>query len=89
LKEALSIGTGNAVAANSKIDGYFGNAAIKILKPEKIRKATDLLGKMGYQKEMDDFVLRMYEAFKPEVASSRKDPAARVSDLLRTDFGGK
>jgi RNA binding exosome subunit len=62
LKEALSIGTGNAVSATSKTDGYFGNQAIKILVPEKIRKVGDVLGKVGYQKEVDDFVLSMNRA---------------------------
>ncbi len=62
LKEALSIGTGNAVTATSKTDGYFGNQAIKILMPEKIRKVADVLGKVGYQKEVDDFVLSMNRA---------------------------
>lgn len=192
LKEALSIGTGNAVAATSKVDGYFKNAAIKIVMPEKIRKVADVMAKVGYQKEVDEFVLsmnraaekaaplartffvdaikqmtfedarkilegsdtaatdyfksktfgKMYEAFKPEVSSSmntvgvtrsykkmmdkyaalpfadaesldldryvttkaldgifhmvgqeemkiRKDPAARVTDLLKTVFGGR
>ena len=62
LKEALSIGTGDAVAATSKINGYYGNQAIKILMPEKIRKVADVLGKVGYQKEVDDFVLSMNRA---------------------------
>jgi Protein of unknown function (DUF4197) len=62
LKEALSIGTGNAVTATSKTDGYFGNQAIKILMPDKIQKAADVVGKMGYQKEVDDFVLSMNRA---------------------------
>jgi Protein of unknown function (DUF4197) len=62
LKEALSIGTGHAVAATSRTDGYFGNQAIKILMPEKIRKVTDVLGRVGYQKEVDDFVLSMNRA---------------------------
>jgi len=62
LKEALSIGTGHAVTATSKANGYFGNQAIKILMPEKIRKVADVLGKVGYQKEVDDFVLSMNRA---------------------------
>jgi hypothetical protein len=62
LKEALSIGTGHAVTATSKTNGYFGNQAIKILMPEKIQKVADLLGRMGYQKEVDDFVLSMNRA---------------------------
>jgi len=37
LKEALKIGTGNAVNLTGKMDGYFLNQAIKILMPEKLR----------------------------------------------------
>lgn len=62
LKEALSIGTGNAVTSTSKTNGYFGNQAIKILMPEKIRKVASVLGKVGYQEEVDDFVLSMNRA---------------------------
>jgi len=62
LKEALSIGTGNAVTATSKTNGYFGNQSIKIPMPEKIRRIGDVLGKVGYQKEVDDFVLSMNRA---------------------------
>jgi hypothetical protein len=62
LKEALSVGTNNAVKNVSKMDGYFGNEAIKILLPEKIRKVGDVLRTVGYQKEVDDFVLSMNRA---------------------------
>src|SRR5512135_2110311 len=62
LKEALDIGTKKAVKEVSKTDGYFGNEAIKILLPEKIRKAGDLLSTVGYKKEVDDFVLSMNRA---------------------------
>ena len=62
LKEALSIGTGNAVTATSKTNGYFGNKTIKILMPDKIQKVADVLGRVGYQKEVDDFVLSMNRA---------------------------
>jgi len=62
LKEALSIGTGHAVTATSKTNGYFGNQAIKILMPDKIQKVAGVLGKVGYQKEVDDFVLSMNRA---------------------------
>jgi hypothetical protein len=62
LKEALSIGTKNAVKSVSKTDGYFSNKAIKILMPEKIQSAADMLAKVGYQKEVDSFVLSMNRA---------------------------
>ena len=62
LKEALSIGTENAVKSVSRVDGYFGNKVIKILMPEKIQKVADVMKKVGYQKEVDDFVLSMNRA---------------------------
>ena len=62
LKEALTVGTGNAVTSTSKLDGYFANQAIKILMPEKIQKVADLAGKFGYQKQVDEFVLSMNRA---------------------------
>jgi hypothetical protein len=62
LKEALQIGTANAVNSVSKADGYFSNRLIKILLPDNIQRAADVLGKMGYQKQVDDFVLAMNRA---------------------------
>jgi hypothetical protein len=62
LEEALATGTTRAVKAVSHRDGYFGNQMIKILMPEKIRSTADLLGRFGFQKEADDFVLSMNRA---------------------------
>jgi len=62
LKEALSIGTENAVKNVSQVDGYFTNQMIKILIPEKIQKVADILKKVGYQKQVDDFILSMNRA---------------------------
>jgi hypothetical protein len=72
LKEALSIGTGNAVAETSKVDGYFKNAAIKILLPKKIRKVGDILGRVGFQKEVDEFVLGMNRAAETAAPQAKK-----------------
>src|SRR5512133_2645338 len=62
LKEALATGTTRAVTAVSQQDGYFNNQMIKILLPEKVRTAADLLGKFGFQRQVDDFVLSMNRA---------------------------
>ncbi len=72
LKEALSIGTDKAVKNLSQVDGYFGNQVIKILMPEKIQKVADILREIGYQKQVDDFVLSMNRAAEkaaPQAAS--------------------
>lgn len=62
LKEALSVGTKNAVNKVSQTDGYLANDAIKILMPEKIQKVADVLKKVGYQKQVDDFITSMNRA---------------------------
>jgi hypothetical protein len=62
LKEALATGTGNAVQSLSKTDGYFSDAAVKILMPGKMQQAADVLKKAGYQREVDDFILSMNRA---------------------------
>ncbi|NPU84083.1 MAG: DUF4197 domain-containing protein [Syntrophaceae bacterium] len=62
LKEALAVGTKNAVKAVSKKDGYFGNALVKILLPEKIQKVADTVARLGFQEQVDRFVLSMNRA---------------------------
>jgi len=72
LKEALTIGADKAVKNVSQTDGYFGNQLIKVLMPEKIQKVADVLKKVGYQKEVDDFILSMNRAAEkaaPQAAS--------------------
>jgi hypothetical protein len=72
LKEALSIGSGNAVMSTSKLDGYFANQAIKILLPEKIQTVADVLKKVGYQKQVDAFVLTMNRAAENAAPKARQ-----------------
>jgi hypothetical protein len=62
LKEALSIGTENAVKSVSKTDGYFSNQMVKILLPDKIQKVADVVAKMGFQEQVDSLILSMNRA---------------------------
>lgn len=62
IKEALSIGLTNAVGLASRPDGFFGNALIKILLPEKLRPVEKALRFVGGAKLIDDFVLGMNRA---------------------------
>jgi hypothetical protein len=71
LKEALAVGTGNAVQMLSKSNGYFGDSAVKILMPEKMQKAAEVLKKAGYQKEVDDFILSMNRAAEQAAPKAR------------------
>jgi len=62
LKEALKVGTENAVNFTGKTDGYFLNQAIKILMPEKLRTFEKGLRAVGYGPQVDEFVLSMNRA---------------------------
>ena len=62
LKEALHIGTENAVNFTGKKDGYFLNQAIKILMPEKLRTFEKGLRAVGYGPQVDEFILSMNRA---------------------------
>ncbi len=62
LREALSVATRKAVDKVSAVDGYLGNPEIKIPFPEKIRTVADVLGKVGFQRQVDEFVLSMNRA---------------------------
>ena len=62
LKEALKIGTENAVHFTGKTDGYFLNQVIKILMPEKLKTFEKGLRAVGYGPQVDEFVLSMNRA---------------------------
>ena len=62
LKEALSIGTGNAVSKASQEDGYFKNTQIRIPLPANITKMEEILDAAGMGQQVDDFTLSMNRA---------------------------
>jgi hypothetical protein len=72
LKEALKIGTGNAVSLTGKSDGYFKNEAIKILMPEKLAAVEKGLRAVGYGPQVDELVLSMNRAAE-KAAPAAKD----------------
>ncbi len=62
LKEALKVGTENAVRLTGRTDGYFRNEAIKILMPKGLRNLEQPLRAIGYGPQIDEFVLSMNRA---------------------------
>lgn len=62
LKEALQIGSANAVQTVSKIDGYYKNPKIKIPLPNSIQKVESVLRAVGYGKKVDELSLSMNRA---------------------------
>ena len=62
LKEALQVGTENAVRSTGRPDGYFGNPKIRIPMPEKLQTMEKGLRTVGYGDQVDEFVLSMNRA---------------------------
>ncbi len=93
LKEALAVGTENAVRSLAKPDGYFANEAVKILMPKNIQRVADVARMAGYQTQVDEFVLSMNraaEAAAPQAAKYFGDAirAMTIEDVRGLLTGG-
>lgn len=62
LKEALQVGTERGVSKLSAADGFFKDAAIKILMPEEAKKVEQKLRAIGLGKQVDNAILTMNRA---------------------------
>jgi len=62
LKEALEIGTSNAVRIVSQTDGYYKNPKIRIPLPGAVRKVEKILTSVGYASQVESFKLSMNRA---------------------------
>ncbi len=62
LKEALSVGAQNSASKLSAVDGFFANAAIKVLMPPEARKVETALRTAGMGKLVDNAILSMNRA---------------------------
>jgi hypothetical protein len=70
LKEALSVGTTNGTQKLSAVDGFFKDAAIKILMPAEAQKAEQTLRNMGLGKQVDNAILSMNRAAEEAAKSA-------------------
>lgn len=74
LKEALRVGTDSSTKKLSKLDGFFGDAAIKILMPEEAKKMEKTLRSFGMGGLVDKAILSMNRA--------AEDAANGVGDIF-------
>ncbi|MEK7829880.1 MAG: DUF4197 domain-containing protein [Acidobacteriota bacterium] len=72
LKEALQIGTGNAINLTGRLDGFFKNAAIKILLPKQLNTVGKGLRAIGQGQMVDEFVMSMNRAAEKAAPEARK-----------------
>ncbi len=85
LKEALEIGTGNAVNFTSRLDGFFKNAVIKILMPPKLRTVEKTLRTLGQNALVDEFVMSMNRAAERAAPEARRFFVSALREMTFDD----
>jgi uncharacterized protein YidB (DUF937 family) len=88
LKEALSVGTGNAVSLLSKDGGYAGSELTKILMPEKIQNVADMLKKVGMGSQVDTFVATMNQAAEKAAPQAKEYFMGAIKEMTFEDAKG-
>ena len=71
LDAALEKGSGVAVAALGRNDGFFGNPQVKIPLPESLQKVEGLMRAMGMKRQADELELAMNRAAESAVNEAR------------------
>ena len=82
LKDALHVGTENAVEITSRVNGYYKNPEIRIPLPETVQKVEGILRTVGYGKQVDAFELSMNRAAEkaaPAAKSIFRDAIKKMS----------
>lgn len=85
LKEALSVGAKNGVGKVSRVNGYLGNELIRIPAPESVRKIETMLRKLGFHKEVDQFVTSMNRAAEKAAPQALSFFAGAVKEMTIPD----
>jgi hypothetical protein len=85
LKEALRVGTENAVNLTGRVDGYFANQAIKILMPERLKSLEQGLRLIGQGDRVDELVLGMNRAAEKAAPFARTIFVDAIGDMSIDD----
>ncbi len=88
LKEALTIGTQNSSSRLSAMDGFFGNAAIKILMPEEAKNVEKTLRNIGLGSLVDKAVLSINRAAEEASKSATPIFADAIKQMTISDAMG-
>ena len=72
LKQALQVGSENAVKIVGKPNGYFGNEAIKIVMPKDLHPLESGMRAIGFGPKIDEFILSMNRSAEAAAPAARK-----------------
>jgi hypothetical protein len=85
LKEALQVSTSNAVNSTGRPDGYFKNAAIKILLPPKLQAAGRGMRLLGMGAQVDELELGMNRAAEQAAPAAKQIFLNSLTKMTFTD----
>ncbi len=85
LKQALTIGAEKGAAELSKPDGFFKNAALKILLPPEAQKIESTLRSVGMGKQVDEAILSINRAAEDACKTAAPIFVSAIKDLTVTD----
>lgn len=85
LKEALSVGAKNSANKLSAVDGFFANAAIKVLMPPEAQKVEKALRAAGMGKLVDNAILSMNRAAEDASKSAAPIFVNAITSMSITD----
>ncbi|MDI9365086.1 MAG: DUF4197 domain-containing protein [Flavobacterium sp.] len=88
LKEALAIGVKKSAEQLSGVDGFLGNAAVKILLPPEAQQVEQKLRALGFNKQVDDAIVSMNRAAEDAAKSAAPIFVNAIASMSITDAFG-
>ncbi len=85
LKEALNNGISKQVTKLTAVDGFYKNAAVKILMPDELQKVDKALRSMGMSKLADDGIKALNRAAEDAVKEATPIFVSAVKNMTITD----
>ena len=85
LKEALRVGAEKGCSTLAQPDGFFKNAALKILMPPEAAKVESTLRSVGLNQLADDFILSMNRAAEDASATAAPIIVNAIKQITITD----
>ncbi len=88
LKEALKVGTKRTVKATSRVDGYLGNALIRIAMPEEFHSMNSALRRLGLGSYVEEMEVAMNRAAEMAAGEAREVFWQAIGDMTLKDAYG-
>jgi len=88
LKQALQLGTAKSADQLSAVNGFFGNAAVKILFPPEAQKVEKTLRSMGMNKLCDNVILSLNRAAEDAAKDAKPIFIDAIKKMSLQDVSG-